>query len=105
MTALPGTWDLSLSTPIGTIAARYTFVESDDGWEGTATGAAETVPLSDVTVEPTAAGDRVTWTQRITKPLRLDLAFDVLVAGDELSGHSRAGRLPASRVTGRRAVA
>lgn len=30
----------------------------------------------------------------------LHLAFDVVVAGDRMTGHSRAGRLPRSAVTG-----
>jgi hypothetical protein len=47
-------------------------------------------------------GDRVTWRQSITRPMRLHLTFDVTVAGDELTGRSKTGRLPASKVTGRR---
>ncbi len=50
--------------------------------------------------EVTAEGDRVTWKQAVTRPLRLNLAFDVTVDGDALHGVSRAGRLPSSRVTG-----
>jgi hypothetical protein len=34
--------------------------------------------------------------------MRLNLAFAVTVDGDTLAGTSRAGRLPASKVTGRR---
>jgi hypothetical protein len=105
MTTILGTWDLSLSTPIGTISARYTFAESGGERTGTATSAAETVPLTDIETEEHDDGERVTWHQRISKPLRLDLAFDVVVIGDELSGRSRAGRLPASRVSGRRVAA
>ncbi|WP_307867768.1 hypothetical protein [Umezawaea beigongshangensis] len=47
-------------------------------------------------------GDRLTWAQSVTRPLRLNLVFDVVVDGDELTGRARAGRLPASAVTGRR---
>jgi hypothetical protein len=32
--------------------------------------------------------------------MRLNLDFDVVVDGDRMSGHSRAGRLPRSAVTG-----
>jgi hypothetical protein len=63
-----------------------------------ARGAGEEVPLSGVVLD----GDRLTWNQAITKPLRLNLAFDVTVDGDTLRGASRAGRLPASKVTGER---
>jgi hypothetical protein len=34
--------------------------------------------------------------------MRLDLAFAVTVDGDTLTGTSKAGRLPSSKVTGRR---
>jgi hypothetical protein len=34
--------------------------------------------------------------------MRLNLDFDVLVDGDRLTGHSKAGRLPRSAVTGTR---
>jgi hypothetical protein len=34
--------------------------------------------------------------------MRLNLAFAVTVDGDTLTGTSKAGRLPASKVTGRR---
>ncbi len=68
----------------------------DDALAGTATGKGETVALHDITVDR----QRVTWRQSVTKPMRLNLEFDVVVDGDRLTGHSRAGRLPRSAVTG-----
>ncbi|MGW0085085.1 DJ-1/PfpI family protein [Streptomyces sp. NPDC003393] len=50
-------------------------------------------------------GNRPTWRQAVTKPMRLNLAFDVTVDGDTLKGTSKAGRLPSSRVTGERLTA
>jgi len=38
----------------------------------------------------------------VTKPMRLNLDFDVAVDGDRLVGHSRAGRSPRSAVNGTR---
>lgn len=102
MSALPGTWSVTMRTPIGSIEAEMTFVEEGGAITGTATGKAETVPLHDVAAEQVDGGEHVTWRQSITKPMRLDLAFDVLVDGDRMQGHSRAGRLPRSAVTGRR---
>ncbi|WP_260850928.1 hypothetical protein [Rhodococcus sp. WB9] len=61
---------------------------------------AEEVPLTD----PELDGNRLTWSQSITKPLRLHLQFDVLVEGDEMTGKSTAGRLPSSKVSGRGSV-
>ena len=90
---LVGDWDVAIKTPIGSLAVVYSF--ADDG-SGTATLKGETVPLRDIVV----AGQRVTWSQSVTKPMRLNLDFDVTVDGDHLTGHSRAGRLPRSAVTG-----
>jgi hypothetical protein len=90
---LTGDWDVTIKTPIGSLAIVYSF--TDDG-AGTATGKGETVPLRDIVI----AGQRVTWRQSVTKPMRLNLEFDVVVDGDRLTGHSKAGRLPRSAVNG-----
>lgn len=93
---LIGDWDVTVKTPIGSLAVVYTFTERDGTLVGTATGRGETVPLRDIIV----SGQRVSWRQSVTKPLRINLEFDIVVDGDRLSGHSRAGRLPRSAVTG-----
>ena len=92
---LTGVWDVTVRTPIGSLAVVYTFTKHDD-ITGTATARDETVPLRDIVV----AGQRVAWRQSVTKPMRLNLEFDVMVDGDRLTGHSKAGRLPRSVVTG-----
>jgi hypothetical protein len=61
--------------------------------------------LTDIVVQDNPTGQRVTWRQSVTRPLRLNLEFDVVVDGDGLSGESRAGRLPRTRVTGERTTA
>lgn len=93
---LIGDWDVTIKTPIGSLAVVYTFTDNDGTVTGTAAGKGETVALRDITV----AGQRVTWGQSVTKPMRLHLEFDVVIDGDRLTGHSRAGRLPRSAVTG-----
>ncbi|MFF4536988.1 hypothetical protein [Streptomyces aureus] len=93
-----GTWNLSVATPIGRIKAVVELHERDGVLSGVAHGAGEEVALSEVALD----GDRLTWKQAVTKPLRLNLAFDVTVDGDTLQGTSKAGRLPASKVTGER---
>jgi hypothetical protein len=96
--SVEGTWNLSVSTPIGKIKAVVELAERGGILTGVARGTGEEVPLSDVTLD----GDRLTWKQAVTKPLRLNLAFDVTVDGDTLQGVSKAGRLPSSKVTGER---
>ena len=93
---LDGTWDVTVKTPIGSLAVVYAFTETG----GTATLRDETVPLKDLTID----GARATWKQAVTKPMRLNLDFDVVVQGDVMTGHSRAGRLPRSAVSGTRRI-
>ena len=102
MSTLPGTWNLDLKTPIGTLQVEYRFEETREGLQGTATSAKETVPLANIVVAAADRGAHVTWSQRVSKPMRLNLDFDVVIDGDTMTGHSRAGRLPRTTVTGRR---
>ncbi|KOX24697.1 MULTISPECIES: hypothetical protein [unclassified Streptomyces] len=99
--SVEGTWNLSVSTPVGTMKAVLELRVQDTVLTGVARGAGEEVPLGDLALD----GDRLTWKQSVTKPMRLNLAFDVTVDGDTLRGTSRAGRLPASKVTGERRTA
>jgi hypothetical protein len=100
MTSITGTWDLVIKTPIGKQHVVLDLAETDGVLTGQAIGTDETVPL----VEPTLTGNRLSWRQQITKPLRLNLVFDVTIDGDTLTGTSKAGRLPRSRVTGTRST-
>lgn len=104
MHTITGTWDVRLRTPIGTLETRYTFTEDDGVLAGTAEGQGETGTLQALAVEPTGNGERVTWSQKVTRPMRLDLEFDVVARGDTLEGYSRAGRLPRTQVSGTRST-
>lgn len=96
-----GAWDVNLKTPIGTLSAVYAFSDTGGELAGTAATPSETVPLAEIACD----GPHVTWRQSVTRPIRLNLDFDVTVNGDTLNGHSRAGRLPRTTVTGNRRAA
>ncbi|NUK08770.1 hypothetical protein HRW18_12250 [Streptomyces lunaelactis] len=98
--SVEGTWNVVIATPIGKQHAVLRLFTEDGALRGVATGEAEEVPLSDLTLQ----ADRLTWRQSITQPMRLNLAFDVAVHGDELTGSAKAGRLPSTKVTGQRAA-
>ncbi|HEX7324606.1 MAG TPA: hypothetical protein VF292_04525 [Rhodanobacteraceae bacterium] len=99
---IEGTWDVVIATPIGRLGVTMTFAKTAQGFIGTARGRGEEVDLTEISVKPATTGETVTWIQSITKPLRLNLRFEVLVEGDNISGRSRAGKLPASKVSGTR---
>jgi hypothetical protein len=96
--SVEGTWDLSIATPIGKIKVVVELRRKSGVLTGTAHGAGEEVPLAGIAVD----GDRLTWQQAITKPMRLNLAFALTVDGDTLTGTAKAGRLPPAKVTGQR---
>lgn len=98
--SIVGDWDVSIKTPVGTLHVRYGFYEHDGVITGSAAGKQEVVTLADIVVADAKGGSEVSWRQTITKPMRLNLDFNVLVVGDRFSGHSRAGRLPRSAVIG-----
>ena len=53
---IEGEWDVTIKTPIGTLAVEYVFRESRDGLGGTATYKSETVPLQGIRSEIVADG-------------------------------------------------
>lgn len=98
MTDFSGTWHANLHTPIGAMGVVIELTEEDGVISGTARNDSETVAVKDAHVE----GGHLTWTQDVTKPMRLSLKFDVTVDGDDMVGTAKAGFLPASKLSGRR---
>jgi hypothetical protein len=100
MTEAQGIWDLVIDTPIGKQRVTLELSTRDGLLHGVARDQrhGEEVALVDLVLD----GNRLTWAQSITKPMRLNLTFDVTIDGDEMAGRSKAGRLPSSKVSGRR---
>ncbi|MDQ4104950.1 MAG: hypothetical protein M3186_15000 [Actinomycetota bacterium] len=99
-TSVEGTWNLVIDTPLGKQRTRLTLSTQDKALRGVARDQrhGEAVALTDLVLH----GNRLTWAQSITKPMRLNLTFDVTIDGPEMTGRAKAGRLPASKVTGHR---
>jgi len=100
-----GTWQLAIRTPVGSMAVELIVTGDSDALAGVARGQGQDVAIPHIASTAKADGQRLTWTQKVTKPLRLTLDFDVLVTGDTMNGTARAGRLPASQVRGTRQAA
>jgi hypothetical protein len=98
MATFAGSWDVTIDTPIGTITAVLDITENDGSIQGVGRTDKESVDFYDVVAE----GNRLTWLQNVTTPMKLTLKFDVTVEGDSMTGTSRAGILPASKLQGTR---
>lgn len=97
-----GTWQLVIKTPVGSLPVELVVSDTDGVVTGLARGQAQDILIPDMILTQSADVYHLTWMQQVTKPLRLTLQFDVVVTGDNLSGTARAGRLPASQVSGTR---
>lgn len=97
--AVEGDWQTTIATPIGKMSVLLRISTSHDGLlRGTATQGDEVVEL----LNPVWDGGRLTWAQRVKKPMRLNLTFEVTVNGDLMRGTAKAGMLPSSKVVGNR---
>jgi hypothetical protein len=97
--SVAGTWNLTIDTPMGKQSAVLTLEETASGVTGVASADGESMPLDNLAVD----GQRVTFKQAITKPMKLTVNFDLTVDGDAIGGKAKAGMFPASKVTGSRA--
>jgi hypothetical protein len=98
MTTFAGTWDVTIETPIGKMAVVFDINDDNGAISGAARSDAESVDLLD----PVADGNRLIWTQNVTTPMKLTLKFEVEVDGDSMTGTSKAGIFPASKLYGSR---
>jgi hypothetical protein len=96
MTSFAGTWNVTFDTPIGKMDVVFDITDEGGVIRGTAATDKETVEF----IDPVAAGNRLTWSQKVTTPMRLTLKLDVEIDGDTLNGTSKAGILPTSKVYG-----
>jgi hypothetical protein len=95
-----GTWDCIIATQIGNQPVQLRI--KDDA--GTITGEAAGVEVVQF-IDPTVSGDRLTWSQKITKPVPMTIKFEISIQGDDLAGIAKPGFFPPCKVTGKRIAA
>jgi len=95
-----GTWHLTIATPMGDQHARLELKEEGGRISGTASQGGETAAL----IDPELEGERVRWSQDITKPMPMTVKFDLTRDGDTLQGTAKAGFFLTAKVTGTRDI-
>lgn len=93
-----GEWDATLATPVGKLAVKLHIATVN----GVITGKATQGDEVSVFIDPDLNSNRLRWTLRVTKPMRLNLKFEATVTGDQMTGIAKAGVLPASKFIGKR---
>ncbi|MGL5851804.1 MAG: hypothetical protein ACRCZD_13585 [Phycicoccus sp.] len=97
--AVAGTWNITVSTPLG--AQKGTLDVTVDGstLAGTAQILGGSTPLTDGSVD----GNEMRFVITVTNPMKIDLNFHLLVDGDTLTGTAKAGPIGEQKVVGERA--
>jgi hypothetical protein len=98
MATFAGTWDVTIDTPIAKIVAVFEISEQDGAITGVARTKDEVANFYDVVAD----GNQLNWFQDVTTPMKLKLKFVVTVEGDTMTGTSKAGIFPASKLQGSR---
>ncbi|KGR91888.1 thiamine biosynthesis protein ThiJ [Ureibacillus massiliensis 4400831 = CIP 108448 = CCUG 49529] len=93
-----GEWDTTISTPIGKLSVLINLTNIDGQIIGTAKQGGDIVTLDNLIIE----GNQLKWSMKVSKPMRLNLKFNVSINGNNMIGEAKAGMLPASKLVGHR---
>lgn len=97
--SLDGTWQLTLSNPMGDNYATAEMVSDSGTITGKYTGLGTTEDIAEGSVE----GDRVQWTVYRKQPIEWALRFDLRMQGaDAMVGEVEVGNFGSYKVTGER---
>jgi hypothetical protein len=97
--AVDGTWNLTMSTPMGERNATLSLKSSGGTLTGTQGADGNSTEIFDGTVN----GDDVAWKVSITNPMPLTLDFTGKIAGNSISGEMGIGPMGSFPFTGTRA--
>lgn len=92
-----GNWKITLATPLGPQEATAQLLENGGALTGTVDS-----PMGSETINGTVNGNKLHWIARVSKPMPLDLEFDVTVEGDALTGTVKLGMFGSGALSGER---
>ena len=84
-----GTWNVTMSTPMG--AQPATLELAEDGGKLTGTMSSPAAPEAMEIGEGAVDGDALTWTVAMTAPMPMTLEFSATVDGDAIAGTVKLG--------------
>jgi len=98
--AVPGAeaWELTLATPMGAQVMTMQIVRQGDSF----TGSISSGEMGTKDVAGKIAGNTLTWTLGLTKPVSIKLSYDAKVEGDQMTGSVKLGMFGKAPLTGKR---
>lgn len=97
--AVDGSWNITMSTPMGDRDAALMLTSAGGTLTGTQSADGESGAIYDGTVN----GNEVAWKIDITNPMPLTLSYTGTVDGDAISGEMGIGPMGSFPFTGKRA--
>jgi hypothetical protein len=91
-------WELTLQSPMGPQVMTAQIVRSSDTFSGTVSSAE--MGVQDISGD--VAGNTLTWTLSLTKPMSIKLGFEATVEGETLTGRVKLGMFGKAALTGKR---
>jgi carbon-monoxide dehydrogenase large subunit len=91
-----GAWKILMNPPVGPpqeMIGRFTT-------EGTVLKGRLESDQGSQSFEGAVAGNRLTWTMKVTKPMPMTLKYDLAIEGDTLSGKAKLGMFGTAKVSG-----
>ena len=85
--AMEGTWTLTIKGPTGPQETTLFIERSGDTLTGSQSGQGSTSPIGDVKFE----GNKLSWTNHVTKPMKMKLECSAVIEGRNISGKVKAG--------------
>jgi hypothetical protein len=92
-----GNWKITISTPMGPQEVTASITTQGDTFTGQSHSA-----MGDQPISGKVAGDSLTWSADITKPMPLTLEFDAKVDGDKMTGTVKLGAFGNAPLNGQR---
>jgi hypothetical protein len=83
--AVQGKWNITIKTPMGERSGVLELGVDGNTLTGSMQHADHSVVISSGTID----GNRLSWSAKITKPMRLTFKFTAIVEGDRISGAAR----------------
>jgi cytochrome P450 len=85
--SLEGTWNLVVKGPTGPQPTVLVIERAADKLTGTQSGQGSSTAVTDVTVD----GNKVSWVNHVTKPIKLKVTFAGEISGNTMGGKCKAG--------------
>lgn len=98
MTNASGRWDVTIESPLGRQRREMNIEASAESFTAAVSGDDESHAVTGV-----VSGDRLTWSDKVTSPMKLSLQFDVTVSGDAMTGVVKLGIFGKAKFTATRA--